>query len=171
MKRVRALFIILVLVCGAQAGAYSSESVLPELVRNSDGTLAMMTQREAFHYCRSIGRRLPTIKQMGKWARRFGARGVQVPGNEVSGFTAWNLDGSSDVMAYDRSGYIRRTVGDDNLAALPENGGLIMTSSLKSKHMAFFFDFYNGSVVVWSTFIEAPEGTERLPKRLPVRCF
>lgn len=70
MFRIAVLIVVLV----ATTATYASE--MGDLVRDKSGAIQFMTFQGASDYCKSIGSRLPTIREFAELSAASGARGI-----------------------------------------------------------------------------------------------
>ena len=54
----------------------ASESNLSDILRNSDGSVRLMTRKDAENFCKSQGMRLPTAREIALYSQGLGAKGV-----------------------------------------------------------------------------------------------
>jgi len=69
-------------VLGAAVSSWAQEGRLTDIARNADGSVRIMNQYDATKYCKSLGFRVPTMRELAIESQQFGAaiRETSFPG-------------------------------------------------------------------------------------------
>lgn len=86
-------------------GALSSESALGDIVKNPDGSVRHMNQHDAEKYCLAQGSRLPTAKELAKYAQdNHTAKGIHAKAKHL-GLSVDSDAVKAEINQMDRDGY------------------------------------------------------------------
>lgn len=97
------------------SGAYASTVDQNGIVRDADGHVLTMSQKQAIKACAENGMHLPTIRELAKLSQSMGAKGIletrvkDGSGEKPEGFhlvSSINPDGKKDEFYFSRSGYV-----------------------------------------------------------------
>lgn len=77
------------------------------IARNADGSIVLVNQIDAERYCKKRGLRLPTVRELAKYAQNMGAEGISEVNKAGYEYVAGrDKAGNPDNFYYNRDGYL-----------------------------------------------------------------
>lgn len=111
----------------SQTSQVERQSLFPEIVRKADGSVARMSDQEAYYHCLSLNAHLPTVRELALYAQSLGAAGIAAErlDNSYGFINAKNADRyrQDDDFYYSNEGYQRPNgeLGDISFWSSSEN--------------------------------------------------